>query len=79
MTIIKVCKKCGENITDCIEHGWMHVCPGAIISVKTNDGSKDDQKKWFAKDILQPYTKEKKINGDFIKTYGKQNHPSFNS
>lgn len=47
------------------------------IKVKGGDGSKEDQRRFFKNDIVQPYTEKGKINGDFIKIYGKENHPAF--
>lgn len=72
---MKVCKKCGEELSE----RWLHICGNHEIDIIQSDGSKEDQKKWFAKDIVQPFTKDKKINIDFIKAYGEQNHPSFKS
>lgn len=47
------------------------------IKIKCGEGTKEEQKRWFANDIEQPYTKDKKINDKFIKIYGKESHPSF--
>lgn len=50
---------------------------GKII-IKCGEGTKTEQKRWFKNDTLQPYTKDNKINGQFVKVYGKENHPAFN-
>lgn len=74
----KICEKCGEDITEVVEQGWMHVCEGSNIICKGGEGSQEEQKKSFKNDILQPYHKNGKINGEFIKVYGKQRHPKYN-
>lgn len=74
----KICEKCGEDMSECINNGWLHTCKGAIISIKCGDGNLKDQKKFFKNDILQPYHQNGKINDEFIKVYGKSNHPYYN-
>ena len=69
----KKCKKCGELIRE----GFYHFCGETELTAGVLTA--EQERKVFKSDILQPYTKEHKVNGDFVKRYGRDKHPKFNN
>lgn len=69
----KYCQTCQQEIKE----GFLHIC-GNDLSVGRSERTTEEQKQIYKKDTLQPYTKEGKVNDDFIKAYGKDKHPKYN-